>query len=117
MKKQILGTLATILACTTPSAFAQKPKQSDHATVVSAEQIQAVATKFKGGDHEVQIVDVGLYNVGVAVLSRGALKAGGILNGINHTKITEAYFVVSGEGTFITANDEGVTNVKPLAAD
>ena len=117
MQKQILITLATALACAAPPAFAQKLKQSEQATVVSREQIQAVATKFKGGDHEVQVVDVGPYNVGVAVLSRGALKAGGPLNGINHTKITEAYYVVSGEGTFITANDAGVTNVKPLAAD
>ncbi|MEJ0022875.1 MAG: cupin domain-containing protein [Alphaproteobacteria bacterium] len=117
MKKTILATLATVAVFAASSAFAQTQKQSDHATVVSAEQIEAVATKFKGGDHEVQVVDVGPYNVGVAVLSRGALKAGGALNGINHTKITEAYYVVSGEGTFITANDAGVTNVKPLAAD
>jgi mannose-6-phosphate isomerase-like protein (cupin superfamily) len=117
MKKKILATLATVLAFAAPSAFAQPLKQSDHATVVSAEQIEAVATKFKGGDHEVQIVDVGPYNVGVAVLWRGAQKAGGVLRGISHTKITEAYYVVSGEGTFITANDAGVTDVKPLAAD
>jgi len=116
MQKQISITLAAVLACTAP-AFGQTLKQSEHATIVSAEQIQAVATKFKGGDHEVQVVDVGPYNVGVAVLSRGALKAGGVLNGINHTKITEAYYVTSGEGTFITANDAGVTNVRPLAAD
>ncbi len=117
MKKKILVTLAAVVAFAAPSAFAQTLKQSEHSTVVTAEEIETVATKFKGGDHEVKIVDVGPYNVGVAVLWRGAQKPGGVLRGINHTKITEAYYVVSGEGTFITANDAGVTDIKPLAAD
>ena len=34
---------------------------------------------------------------------------------INHTKITEVYYVVSGSGTLVTGGE--VTDVRPLAAD
>ena len=61
-------------------------------------------------------VDMGGYNVGIAVLRRAATKkAGGPLTGINHTKVTEVYYIVSGAGTMITGTD--MTDIRPLAAD
>jgi quercetin dioxygenase-like cupin family protein len=68
-----------------------------------------------GLDREVKIVDVGRYNLGVAILRRGALKPGGVLSGINHTKVSEVYYVVSGEGTMVMGTD--VKDVRPVAAD
>ena len=58
---------------------------------------------------------MGKYNLGVAVLRRGSLKPGAQVSGINHAKITEVYYVVSGSGTLVTGGD--VKDVKPLAAD
>jgi len=85
-------------------------------TFVTAEEIETVVKAPTGGaDREVKIVDVGRYNLGVAVLRRSALKPGGTLNGINHTKLTEVYYVVSGEGTMVMGTD--VKDVRPVAAD
>lgn len=65
-----------------------------------------------GADREVKIVDMGRYNLGVAVLRRGALKPGATIGGINHTKVTEVYYVVSGEGTMVMGTD--VKDVRPV---
>ena len=46
------------------------------ATIVSAEEIQKVVSAPGGGDREIKIVDMGKFNLGVAVLRRGAIKAG-----------------------------------------
>ncbi len=42
-------------------------------------------------------------------------KPGGPMNVINHAKLTEVYYVTSGEGTIVTGSD--IENVRPLAAD
>lgn len=103
------------LATATATVAAQSGVPPKVATFVTAEEIRAVVTAPGGGDREVKIVDVGPLNMGVAVLRRNALKPGGRMTGINHTKVTEAYYVVSGEGTAIMGTD--VTDVKPVAAD
>jgi len=84
-------------------------------TVVSADEIQAVVAAPGGGDREIKILDMGKYNVGVAVLRRAATKPGAAIGAINHTKVTEVYYVVSGSGTLVTGGD--VENIRPLAAD
>lgn len=58
---------------------------------------------------------MGRYNLGVAVLRRGATKSGGAISAINHTKVTEVYCVVSGAGTLVMGGD--VTNPKPIPPD
>jgi Cupin len=85
------------------------------ATVVSAEEIDAVVKAPGGGDREIKILDMGRYNLGVAVLRRGPTRPGSPIGAINHTKITEVYYVVSGSGTLVTGGE--VTDVRPLAAD
>jgi len=105
--------LFTALTATTYSQSGAPPTVG---TFVTAEEIEAVVKAQGGGaDREVKIVDLGKLNLGVAVLRRGALKPGGTLNGINHTKVTEVYYVVSGEGTMIMGTD--VKDVRPVAAD
>jgi mannose-6-phosphate isomerase-like protein (cupin superfamily) len=86
-------------------------------TYVTAEDVEKVVNApGGGGDRMIKHLDMGKYNVGVAVLRRGATKRGtGPLTGINHTKVAEVYYVVSGSGTLITGTD--VTDVRPLAAD
>ena len=107
----IVGIVALLV---TESAHAQG-RGATRATVVSAEDIQTVVRAPGGGDREVRILDIGKYNLGVAALRRGAIKPGGSVNAINHTMVTEVYYVVSGTGTLVTGGE--VENVKPMAAD
>jgi mannose-6-phosphate isomerase-like protein (cupin superfamily) len=93
-------------------AFSQAQNE---ATIVSAEEIQNVVSAPGGGDREIKIVDMGKFNLGIAVLRRAALKPGGPIGVINHTKLTEVYYVTSGSGTIVTGSD--IENVRALAAN
>lgn len=116
MRREVMAALAVLLAAATGDAYSQSRMPPVLGTFVTAEEIDMVVKAPTGGaDREVKIVDVGRYNVGVAVLRRGALKPGGSLGGINHTKVTEVYYVVSGEGTMVMGTD--VKDVRPVAAD
>src|SRR5499427_8408139 len=111
MRRMMIGVVALVGMLAPSMALAQ----NDVATVVSAEEIQTVVSAPGGGDREVRILDLGKFNLGVAVLRRAATRPGAPMAGINHTKLTEVYYVVSGSGTFISgANTE---NVRALAAD
>jgi mannose-6-phosphate isomerase-like protein (cupin superfamily) len=111
MQRMLVGA-AVLTAMLVPSAAFS---QNDVATIVSAEEIQTVVSAPGGGDREVRILDLGKFNLGVAVLRRNATRPGAPLAGINHSKLTEVYYVVSGSGTFISGGD--VDNVRALAAD
>jgi quercetin dioxygenase-like cupin family protein len=113
MQRMMFGFLAVMTVFAPSAAFSQG--QNDAATIVSAEEIQTVVSAPGGGDREIKIVDMGKFNLGVAVLRRGAIKPGGPIGAINHTKLTEVYYVVSGEGTIVTGSD--VENIRALAAD
>ena len=113
MKRMMLGSIALLFVLAQAMTFSQG--QNDVATIVSAEEIQKVVSAPGGGDREIKIVDMGKYNISVAVLRRGAIKAGTPAGAINHTQVTEVYYVVSGEGTMVMGTD--VKDVKPVAAD
>ena len=115
MRRKMLGTLAVLLAATTATTFSQSGTPPTLATFVTAEEIETVVKAPGGGDREVKIVDMGRYNLGVAVLRRGATKPTATVGGINHTKVTEVYYVVSGEGTIVMGGE--VKDVRPVAAD
>jgi mannose-6-phosphate isomerase-like protein (cupin superfamily) len=116
MRREVVGTLAVLLAAAAATTHSQSGVPTALGTFVTAEEIETVVKATTGGaDREVKIVDVGRYNLGVAVLRRGALKSGGVLSGINHTKVSEVYYVVSGEGTMVMGTD--VKDVRPVAAD
>jgi len=112
MQRILFGSLSVVFVMAQSATFSQGP--NDVATIVTAEEIQKVVSAPGGGDREIKILDLGKFNLGVAVLRRGALKAGAPMSGINHTKVTEAYYVVSGSGTLITGGE--VENVRALAA-
>ena len=111
MQRMMLGIVVLVVVLAQATAFAQ----TDVVTIVSAEEIQTVVSAPGGGDREIKILDMGKFNLGVAVLRRAATRPGAPLNGINHTKLTEVYYVVSGAGTFISGGD--IENVRALAAD
>ena len=110
-----LGSIVAFLLLASAVTMAQSSPPAASATIVSAEEIAAVVNTPGGGDREIKIVDMGRYNLGVAVLRRGAMKPGGRISAINHIKVTEVYQVVSGEGTLVTGGE--VVDIKPLAAD
>jgi mannose-6-phosphate isomerase-like protein (cupin superfamily) len=116
MRRNVGGALAVLLAAAAATTYSQSAMPPALGTFVTAEEIETVVKAPTGGaDREVKIVDVGRYNVGVAVLRRGALQPGGTLGGINHTGVTEVYYVVSGAGTMVMGTD--VRDVRPVAAD
>src|SRR5205814_844673 len=66
-------------------------------------------------DQQIKVVGMAQYNVGVGILHRNATKSGGPVVAINHERVSEVYYVVSGSGTLITGGT--VTGVKPLPPD
>ena len=112
MQRMMLGVVALVTVLAPSRAFSQAQNE---ATIVSAEEIQTVVNAPGGGDREIKILDMGKFNLGIAVLRRAATRPGAPLNGINHTKLTEVYYVVSGSGTFISGGE--IENVRALAAD
>jgi mannose-6-phosphate isomerase-like protein (cupin superfamily) len=80
------------------------------ATDVPREELQkvvAAAIAARRGDQAARVVDAGGYNVGVSIVRRTSPGST-----VNHTKITEVYYIVSGSGTLMTGGD--VTNETPL---
>ena len=110
MLRMMVGVMALGLALAPAKAFSQATSE---ATIVSAEEIQKAAAV--GGDQEVKIVDMGKFNLGIAVLRRAATRPGAAMAVINHTTVTEVYYVTSGAGTIVTGSD--VENVRAIAAD
>ena len=118
MRKPIVTVLAAaaIVAGVPRSLTSQAPQPPTLATDVTAEQIQAVLNAPEGGgDRQIRVVDMGKYNVAVGVLRRGPTKPGAPVSGINHTQVTEVYYIISGGGTLVTGGK--VENIRPLAAD
>ena len=97
MQRMMIGVAALVAVLAPSAVFSQAQNE---ATIVTSEEIQTVAAL--GGDREVKILDMGKFNLGVAVLRRGATKPGGPIGVINHAKLTEVYYVTSGEGTIVT---------------
>ena len=128
MRTNILRTLALLVATGPAIVSAQAPKD---AVVVSDADIKAVLkmaadTKRTIPDNTLRVIDMGSYQLGVAVVARGKLapapapaaaaaapapntpacgqaRAGATgPNGIFHDSTAETYIVTSGSGTMIT---------------
>ena len=78
--------------------------QTDLATDVLKADIEAVLKSPDGGvDRQISVVDIGKLNVAVGVLHRGPTRDNaGPTTAIEHTQVTEVYYVLSGSGTLIT---------------
>jgi len=86
------------------------------ATDIPASAIAAVLnSQPPAGDKLIKSVDIGAYSVGVGILRRGTTRPGAPVGAINHTQLTEIYYVISGTATLLTGGT--VTNVNPVAAD
>lgn len=76
----------------------------DRATDVLKADIEAVLRSPDGGiDRQISVVDIGKLNVEVGILHRGPTGEGpGPTTAIEHSQVTEVYYVVSGSGTLVT---------------
>lgn len=125
MRKHVLQILAMLFAVCSTVALAQAPKDGVY---ISDEDIKAVLkhsadTHRTIPDNSLRVIDMGQYQLGVAVVARGAMKGGGAApaaaasaaqacgekrpgatgpNGIFHDDTAESYVVISGGGTLIT---------------
>ena len=113
MATAILG-LATLLALAPGgNAFAQSaPPLKDAVDVTAAEQ-QKVAAAQKGVryDQVVKVVDIGKYNVAIAVTHHESPTP----NAGTHSGITEVYIVTSGSGTLTTGGT--IVDAKPSSGN
>lgn len=133
MRKQVLQMLAIVFALSPVIGLAQAPKDGVY---ITDEDIKAVLkhsadTHRTIPDNTIRVIDMGQYQLGVAVVERGAMKGAGAANaaggnaapaaaanaaaacgekrpgatgpnGIFHDDTAESYVVISGSGTLIT---------------
>jgi mannose-6-phosphate isomerase-like protein (cupin superfamily) len=139
MRKKILQALAMVLAACPVVALAQAPKDGVY---ISDEDVKAVLkhavdTKRAIPDNTLRVIDMDKYQLGVAVIHRGAMGGGGANaapaapsslqacgekrpdakgpTGIFHDDTAESYVVISGSATLITGGT--VVNGRRSAPD
>lgn len=116
MQRTVSAGVAVLFTMSQAITFSQGAAPPKVATDITAAEIETVLKSPQGGgDRQIKVVDIGPYNVSVAVLHRGPTRPGGPVGGINHTQVTEVYYVLSGSGTLVTGGS--VADVKPVAAD
>jgi mannose-6-phosphate isomerase-like protein (cupin superfamily) len=124
MRKRILQTLVMVLAASSVVGWAQAPKDGVY---ISDEDVKAVLkhavdTKRTTPDNTIRVIDMDKYQLGVAVIHRGAMGGGAPAaaatnpssacgeqrpdakgpTGILHDDTAESYVVISGSATLIT---------------
>ncbi len=108
-----MNTRSLLLAFVMTSAgvvvSGQSPAIATDVTREELEKVVAAATAAGRGDQAARIVDAGGDNVGVSIVRRTPKSPGST---VNHTKITEVYYVVSGSATLMTGGE--VTNETPI---
>jgi mannose-6-phosphate isomerase-like protein (cupin superfamily) len=127
MRKKLVQTLVMVLAACPIVGLAQAPKDGVY---ISDEDVKAVLkhavdTKRTIPDNTIRVIDMDKYQIGIAVIHRGAMGGGGGANasaaaanpspmcgeqrpgaagptGIFHDDTAESYVVISGGATLIT---------------
>jgi len=139
MRIKILQTLAMVLAAFPVVGLAQAPKDGVY---ISDDDVKAVLkhsvdTKRTIPDNTLRVIDMDKYQLGVAVIHRGAMGGGGGANtaaaanpspacgeqrpnatgptGIFHDDTAESYVVISGSATLITGG--AIVNGRRSAPD
>jgi mannose-6-phosphate isomerase-like protein (cupin superfamily) len=145
MQKNALRILAMVLALCPAVALAQAPKDAVYITDEDVKAVlkYAVDTKRTIPDNSIRVIDMGSYQLGVAVIHRGAMGGGATAaaagagtaaavpnpqpacgeqragakgpNGLYHDDTAETYVVISGSATLITGGT--VVNGRRSPAD
>jgi mannose-6-phosphate isomerase-like protein (cupin superfamily) len=119
--KTILVLLSALLIA--GEAHAQggpAPPPSGTAVDITNAEILATVQKTLSApvsDQQIRVVGInnGEYNVGVGVVHRAKTAGRDIGGGIEHSEITEIYYVVSGTGTLVTGGT--IENPRPMPAN
>src|SRR5258706_13658548 len=130
-QKNVLRIVAMAFAVCPAAASAQSPKDGVYITDEDVKAVlkYAVDTKRTTPDNTIRVIDMGNYQLGVAVIHRGAMGGGGNAaagggnaatapnpqpacgeqragakgpNGLFHDDTAETYVVISGSATLIT---------------
>jgi mannose-6-phosphate isomerase-like protein (cupin superfamily) len=144
MQKNALRILAMVFAVCPAAASAQAPKDGVYITDEDVKAVlkYAVDTKRTTPDNTIRVIDMGNYQLGVAVIHRGAMGGGGNAaaaggnavaapnpqpacgeqragatgpNGLFHDDTAETYVVISGSATLITGG--AIVNGRRSPAD
>ena len=129
MKKILLVAVAVLVAL--PVAIAQNPPTPPlpgnlgaapaFAFDITKADVDAALNNSPGVDHQIRIVDMGKYNLAVAVIQRGPThdKPGDPIPVLYHDYTAETYIILSGEGVLTTGgvieNRKADSGVPPVA--
>jgi hypothetical protein len=114
MLKAISG-LALLLAFSS-AAQSQSSVPPTQAIDIPLADIQAVQkTEPPKVDQSIRVVDMGKYNLSVAVIHRGPTRPGAPVTGISHDFTAETYIIISGTGTLVTGGK--MVDPKPIPKD
>jgi len=114
MRRTVLSLSILTIVSASPALAQTAPPTV--ATDIPAAAIQAVLNSPPpAGDKLIKSIDIGGYAVGVGILHRGTTRPGAPVGAINHTQLTEIYYVISGTATLLTGGT--VTNINAIAAD
>ncbi len=101
-----LKTMSLVLAALTIGTNAMAQAAAPAVVSITAAEIEQVlkyqGSEGAGTDRQMRVADLGDYKVGVGVLYRGPTKPGAPIAAISHSKVTEAFYVISGSGTLVT---------------
>jgi quercetin dioxygenase-like cupin family protein len=115
MRPAIFVAAATVLLVSSAPLAAQSATPPIAATDIARNDFMTVLRSMNPdgvSDHQIQVVDIGTYNVAVGILHRsGKAKQ----TAIAHSDITEIYYVIAGAGTFVTGGT--MTNAAAVAAE
>jgi len=108
--------LAVITFCSAPESLAAEDYKV--VTIISSETLEstkAAAPTDRVSDQPVRHVVSAEGNLGIGVVHRPVIEAGGPIRSIQHHKQSEVYRVMAGSGTLVTS--KGMAESAALAAD
>lgn len=91
----VLTSAGVVVSAQSPAIATDVPREE-------LQKVVAAAIAARRGDQAARVVDAGGYNVGVSIVRRTPTLPGPT---VNHTKITEVYYIVSGSATLMTGGD------------
>jgi mannose-6-phosphate isomerase-like protein (cupin superfamily) len=115
MTKYFLSSILVVAVASPASAQSNTPA----VVGITAAEIQQVlkhqGAEGAGTDRQITVADLGDYRLGVGVLYRGPTKPGAPIAAITHSKVTEAFYIISGSGTLVTGMN--VDNARDFPAE
>src|SRR5689334_9115276 len=103
MRIQFALTFLLAAAASMTTAAQSKPAPVVGITAAEIQQVlNHQGAEGAGTDRQIKVADLGDYRLGVGVLYRGPTKPGAPVAAIAHSKVTEAFYIISGSGTLVT---------------